>query len=274
MSDVIFSHAVFCQVALPYEPPKSRVWQREVGDCSLRIEAGSIRDMRSPGGWKDLPLPYGKNPRLILMHLSNEALRTNSPNIEVEDSMTAFAAGLGIDTNGRNLRELKAQLGNLSVATIRLGIGDHSQVNGRIVSHFDLWFPARETKTLWPSTVHLDASYFESLRSNAVPLDNAAIVALKHSAAALDCYSWMAYTLHRLPPGQRVLVTWDALYGQFGQGYKLIRQFRYAFKKDLAAIQKLYPKAEFELDRHGVTLRQSPPPLHGDVFQMALSLDG
>ena len=188
--------------------------------------------------------------------------------------MTAFAAGLGIDTNGRNLRELKAQLGNLSVATIRLGIGDHSQVNGRIVSHFDLWFPARETKTLWPSTVHLDASYFESLRSNAVPLDNAAIVALKHSAAALDCYSWMAYTLHRLPPGQRVLVTWDALYGQFGQGYKLIRQFRYAFKKDLAAIQKLYPKAEFELDRHGVTLRQSPPPLHGDVFQMALSLDG
>ena len=38
----------------------------------------------------DVGLPFGPKPRLVLYHLNAEALRTQSPLIELEDSLTAF----------------------------------------------------------------------------------------------------------------------------------------------------------------------------------------
>src|SRR5262249_57150725 len=38
----------------------------------------------------DVGLPFGPKPRLVLYHLNAEALRTRSPVIEMEDSLTAF----------------------------------------------------------------------------------------------------------------------------------------------------------------------------------------
>jgi hypothetical protein len=35
-------------------------------------------------------MPHGPKPRLVLYHLNAEALRTQSPAIELEDSLTAF----------------------------------------------------------------------------------------------------------------------------------------------------------------------------------------
>lgn len=267
----LWQHAVFCQIALPYEPTVQRVWQRRVGDMSLRIEAGSVADRSTAEGWREMPLPYGKNPRLILMHLSNEALRTGNPVVEVEDSMTAFAVSLGLFKDGRNIRELKAQLGNLAVATIRLSVGDTAQVNGKVVSSFDLWYPASpEQRNLWPSVVRLDADYFTSLQKHAVPLDRRAIAALQNSAAALDCYAWMAHTMHQIKSGAEVLVGWEDLWKQFGSGYRLLRQFRFEFKRDLALVAELYPDAAFTVGKAGVALRHSPPPMHQKLHQLVL----
>ena len=39
-------------------------------------------------------LPFGPKPRLILAYLNAEALRTGSPEIEVEASLTAFVQRL------------------------------------------------------------------------------------------------------------------------------------------------------------------------------------
>ncbi len=55
-----------------------------------RIEAGAALDPRTKEYVK-LGLPYGEKPRLVLIHLASEAIRTQSPVIDVEDSMTAFA---------------------------------------------------------------------------------------------------------------------------------------------------------------------------------------
>ena len=64
------------------------------------IEAGRARHPDT-GKWVELPLPHGEKPRLVMLHLNGEALRTGSPIIDVRDSMTAFVQALGIDTNGR-----------------------------------------------------------------------------------------------------------------------------------------------------------------------------
>src|ERR1700738_1926771 len=138
-----FLHTVQCQCGIPYKNPGEGVleWDRKQGNASLRIEAGSAIDPNT-GDFKRLGLPYGEKPRLVLIHLATEAVRTASPVVDVEESMTAFARSLGMETNGQQLRALKEQLARLAAATVRMGVveeGRAVQVNSLFVSAFDLW---------------------------------------------------------------------------------------------------------------------------------------
>ena len=76
--DIAFSHSVLCQTSLPYRPTDERVWIRDQGNVSLLIEAGRARHPDT-GKWVELPLPHGEKPRLVMLHLNGEALRTGSP---------------------------------------------------------------------------------------------------------------------------------------------------------------------------------------------------
>jgi hypothetical protein len=100
-----FLHSIQCQCGLPYKNPGDEVreWDRKQGHASLRIEAGSAIDPRT-GEFVKLGLPYGEKPRLILIHLASEAVRTGSPVVDVEGSMTAFARSLGLVPTGSNSR--------------------------------------------------------------------------------------------------------------------------------------------------------------------------
>jgi hypothetical protein len=106
-----YLHTIQCQTSLPYRDPGNHVreWDRKQGNASLRIEAGSALDPRT-NEYVKLGLPFGEKPRLVLIHLASEAIRTKSPIIDVEDSMTAFARSLGLETNGHHLRGLKDQI--------------------------------------------------------------------------------------------------------------------------------------------------------------------
>jgi hypothetical protein len=266
-----FQHTVFCQVGLPYRPTTQRVWEREQGNIALRIEAGVVRDPKA-GRWIDLPLPHGEKPRLILIHLNGEALRTSSPVINVEDSMTAFVRSLGVDTNGRNLRTLKDQLARLSAATVRLSVvedGRAMQINGQVIGAFDLWFPPdADQRVLWPTMVRLSADYFDSLTRHAVPLDSRAVAALAHSAMALDVYAWLAQRLHRVPRGRPQTITWAALKAQFGTGYAELRQFRAKFIEVMKTVHSQYPAANVEAAGIGLILRNSSPPVSKRQFRV------
>src|ERR1700739_1123031 len=162
-----FLHTVQCQCGIPYKNPGDAVreWDRKQGKASLRIEAGSAIDP-STGDFKRLGLPYGEKPRLVLIHLATEAVRTGSPVVDVEESMTAFARSLGLETNGQQLRSLKDQLPRLAAPTARIGVveeGRAIQVNTQFVSAFDLWFPRQaDQRVLWPSTVRLSEEYFQT----------------------------------------------------------------------------------------------------------------
>jgi hypothetical protein len=81
---------------------------------------------------------------------------------------------------------------------------------------------------LWPSTIRLSLDYFESLRKHAVPLNEADLGALAHSALALDVYAWLAHRLHRIPPKEPVFIPWTALKAQFGPDYGRMIDFKRA----------------------------------------------
>jgi hypothetical protein len=259
-----YLHSVLCQTGLPYRPTDLRRWQRRQGAATLLIEAGSALDPRT-GDFVELGLPHGERPRLILIHLSTEAVLTGLPTIEVGGSLTAFARSLGIDTNGPSIRRFKDQLSRLSASTVRLGIvsgGRAMQINTQIVSGIDLWLPKdADQRILWPSTVTLSAEYFASLQRHAVPLDPRAVAALAGSALALDVYVRLAQRLHRIPEGKPQTITWSTLKAQFGVGYAELRIFRRRFKETLRTVLTVYPKARIEIADAGLVLWNSPPPV-------------
>jgi hypothetical protein len=262
-----FQHSVLCQTALPASKPKADVleWEKKQGRASLLLQAGKVLHPRE-GRWLQLGLPYGAKARLLLMHLNSEAVRSQSPIIPVEDSMSAFFRRLmGRSIDGREVTRLKGQLSALAAANFRMAIADGDramQMNGPVVTAFDLWFPTDpHQRVLWPSVLRLSADYFNSLTRYAVPLDERSVAALAHSALALDVYCWLAQRLHRIPAGKAQLVPWANLHEQFGSEYGRIRDFRRDYLNTLRQVKAVYSEARIESDQRGLHLRQSPPPV-------------
>lgn len=274
--DLLFQHTVFTQTSLPSaKPPDGMLtWERQQGRARLLVQAGQALDPET-GHYVQLALPYGPKARLLLMHLNGEAVRRQSPVISVESTMTAFFRRLmGRTQDGRQAAMLKTQLSALAAATFRLGIthGEDRafQLDTKVVGAFDLWFQKDDAqRVLWPSTLRLSLDYFESLTRFAVPLDERAIAALAHSALALDIYCWLAQRLHRIPVGKPQVISWVALYEQFGQGYKEIRFFRRDFLRLLGQVKAVYPDAQFSEDRRGLSLETSLPPVPKRIFAVS-----
>ena len=293
---ILYQHSVMCQTYLPYRNPgdEKREWDRLNGDVHLEVRAGKAMHP-TERRLVQLGLPFGPKCRLVLMHINQLAIRTQSPHIEVEDSLTAFVRRvLRLDPTGRNINEVKAQLARLSAADITLGIvRDDPEGTGtaaktgylRVVKDFNIWFTKDERqRILWPSIIDLSLDYFESLMALAVPLDENHIGALSHSALALDIYAWLSQRLHRVPSNKPAFVSWAALHAQFGQGYtgdQAVKKFRSVFKTALKQVLTVYKTARItEDERHrphlllhggkrvwreppakGLTLHNSPSPV-------------
>ena len=264
--DIAYQHSILCQTGLPYRDPGAdmREWGRAQGNASLLIEAGKAWDA-DRGEWVKLGLPWGPKARLVLLHLNSEAIRSQSPVIDVGDSLTAFVKRLGLDTGGRTVRAIKDQVGALSGAMIRMAFAGEKgafQIDAKVVSGFDLWFPKDDRqRVLWPSVVHLSGDYFESLQRHAVPLDERAIAALSHSAMALDVYAWLAQRLHRIPKPHRQFIPWPILKEQFGPDFERLRKFREKFMEALRQAHVVYPAAKIDVTGQGLFLYTSPPPI-------------
>lgn len=265
--NLTYQHTVFCQTSLPYRNPGASVrrWHVEQGGAHLRVEAGSVIDPAT-NQWVPLGLPFGPKPRLILCHLNREALLHGQSVVAVEGSLTAFIKRiLGYSPNGYEVRQFKSQLAALSAAMIRLAMVRESrllQVNTYVVGAFDLWLPKDERqRVLWPEIVRLSPDYFDSLQRHAVPLDERAVGALAHSSLALDIYCWLAQRLHRIKRGHTTRLSWAALKDQFGSGYTQMNHFRRVFREALTVVASQYPGARLELDRRGMKLRHSAPPV-------------
>lgn len=261
-----FQHTVFCQTGLPYRDPGDavRLWQRRQGAVFLEVQAGRIFKP-SLDTTVELGLPWGTKPRLILAHLNAEAIKRQSPVIEVEDSLSAFVKRIRGFQHGREIRAFKDQLSRLSVAVVRLATtrGDRAfQINAQVVTAFELWpeLDARQ-RVLWPSTIQLSRDYFDSLQEHAVPLNEADLAALAHSALGIDLYSWLAQRLHRVNPNRPAFISWAALKQQFGPDYVRMVDFRRFFRKTLVQVLSRYKAARIEQDGYGVRLHNSPPPV-------------
>ncbi len=271
LEQISFQHSLLCQVGLPRKETPEREFTRVNGAMSLSIEAGQLFDGAQ---LVKQPLPYGARPRLILVHISSEAVRTRSPIIEVGNSAYAFLKTLGFDTNGQSYRQTRKQVLALVACHMTLGFmadGHPQTVKTAPIRKFEAWMRREGNQTvMWPGVLELSAEFFASLQEHAVPLDPVALKSLRHSSLALDVYTWLAQRLYRVNRLDGVRVSWKALQGQFGQEITDPNNFRRKMLKTLREVKAVYPDARFEAVHGGLLLKPSAPPITKQAVQLAL----
>src|SRR5580658_5230446 len=197
-----FLHTVMCQVGMPRRMTEARTFERHNGHLSILLEAGRLYNGKT---WIEHPLPYGTTPRLVMVHLSSEAIRTQSRRIEIGDTMRQFLLMLGMGDGGGprgGYTTVRKQVEAL--AACRLSIGMHAEgkvvtVDAKPIKRFEAWLHSdSDQPTLWPGSMELSPEFYDTLTHHAVPLDYRALAALKHSALALDIYTWLAHRLCRI----------------------------------------------------------------------------
>ncbi|MCB0852956.1 MAG: plasmid encoded RepA protein [Bacteroidetes bacterium] len=213
-----------------------------------------------------LGLPYGTKARLIMAHINTEAIKNQTAQIDVEDSMTQFIKRIGLATKGHNYYAVKDQLARIAACVISLEyLTEDRSYNTQFsfVKNYDLWFPKdSRQRVLWPSYIELDTDYLESLMKHAIPLDERALAALSNNAMALDIYTWLAQRLHRVDPTRPQFIPWAALKKQFGEGYGRMDNFKSVFRKTLEMVLLQYRDAKIEEDKNkGFFLKNSPSPI-------------
>lgn len=268
--EIRFNANIFVQLSLPYKNPKDApVWTRHNGHQTLLVEQGWV----SRGeGTDSVPagLPYGVPPRLMLSYLTTEAVRTGEAWLELGDSLTAFMTELGLKpTGGKNgsITKLRQQTERLFHAKLSIQDNRANQQRGmalNVASAWKLGWSSRAEDpnqlSLLPSRVRLSADFFEYIVENPVPLNMAALNALRGSALRLDLYSWLTYRMSYCD--RPTVITWEQLSKQFGSNLADTRsgrsQFRSAIKAHLEKVLIVYREANVDVLDTGLRLRPSP----------------
>ena len=105
---------------------------------------------------------------------------------------------------------------------------------------------------LWPSTITFSSEFYDSLTQRALPINNHVARAFAGSARKLDLLFWLSYRLKNLD--KPLVLTWDALQGQFGEGFSRQRAFRAQFAEEVADLKSVLPKVPLVLSERGLTL--------------------
>jgi hypothetical protein len=258
-----YLHALLCQVGLPRARQEGRTFVRSAGNASLLITAGAYFNGK---GFTEAPLPYGAKPRLAMIHLCSEAVRTQSRFIDVSGGFAPFLRSIGLTITGHNWREFKNQLGYLACAqmTFAFQTKEHGirQAQFLPVEEFSAWGdPVSGQFALWPDHIALSPTFFETLCEHAVPLDPRAVHALQKSALAMDVYSWMAHRLCRVRTDAGTKLSWANLKDQFGHEYATSKDFKKEFRAALRKALVVYPDARVAEEMGGIRLFPSAPPI-------------
>lgn len=269
--------------SMPYKNPKAEVFKRVSGDYTLRIVGG------------EEGIPFGVYPRLLMLWLTTEVVRTKTRDVLLGESLSEFLRNaLGVDritggTRGTGtlvadqMKRLFGSMVSMKYAPKTGGSRKPYAINNVLVAeqlHLAdesgdyLWVPQTEESKGWRSNVRLSQPFFEELRDGPVPIDVVSYKTLRDSPLAMDIYSWMGYRMSYVDGP--LTVSWERLMLQFGSSYpntqQGIRNFRKNFRSALSLVHGVYPEARFDTNTTGLVLKPSPTPISKSRVAMQGSL--
>ena len=255
-----FMARALVQATLPHSKTEGNEFTRTNGLFSLTLLSPSA-----------IGLPYDTIPRLLLSWITTEAVRTKERELVLGDSLSSFMAELDmLPTGGRcgSITRLKDQMRRLFASSVTCTYDDGKTWALESVKPVDsarLWWSPKtpDQAAPWQSTITLGERFFNEIIERPVPINMRALKALKKSPLALDIYLWFTYRMFYLR--SPVSIPWAALSGQFGSDYKVLRQFKAAFLRELRKVSVVYPEARVvavEAGAEGGGLRLLPSKSH------------
>lgn len=244
---------------LPYKAlPEGEIeFERTQGRMAVTVTAGKLR---APDGRKiQQAVPYGPKARLIMAHLSTEALRNKSPVVETSETLSGFMRDMGFEPRGGkngNIEPFKEQLRALAACRMEISTWDgkrSGQIDVKPLNKVELWFPDHDDqKSLWPTTIAFSEDFYREITNHALPIDVRVLRALSNSARRLDLMMWVTYRITRLQA--KLILDWQPLKSQFGDGYTRDRAFKAAMIEDVAALKDIFPKLPLKLTERGLEM--------------------
>jgi hypothetical protein len=252
--ELAFMSKCFIQATLPHSNPGDvPLWWRQSGDYTLSIQPHFMPG--KDGKPKNLGLPYGSVPRLILAWANGEVVQTNSRELILGKSLSGFMdkIGFGGVTGGKNgsITRLKNQAMRLFSSKLTLTHQTDIKLtvsNALLADHAEyFWDPVNpRQQSFWDSRVILSERFYQLLLSSPVPLDWRILKSLKQSPMALDLYMWLSYRMFTLSKPQKI--KWETLALQFGSEYERVRDFRANVRKHIHKIKAIWQTLQLELE--------------------------
>ena len=257
------------QCTLPHKNPKDATsWVRRNGNFALILETSLDQKTLKPMG-----LPYGSMPRLILLWIVTEAIRTKSRHIKLGGTLNDFLRALGLDPNtggGKfsDAKKLKQQVERLLHCRISFHYSEGNAQKGRkaflnmeLAREGRFWWDIKnpEQGGLFESEIILGEVFFEAITAAPVPVDMRALLPLKKSPLAIDVYTWSTYRLHTMQRAghRQIKIPLAELKEQFGSEYGRVRDFKAAFTEALEKVQQVFSALDYKFEGSSLVLRDS-----------------
>ena len=261
-SAVRFIYSGWAQAALPHKKLRDdQVWQISSEKVKLIVEPGRRAVENGEPEW--VGVPYGSRARLIMLYLQTEAVRTQSREVELGRSLRAWLTRLGISVGGKSIKDVREQAERISRCRLTFHVqnGNRSGLINQSIVDSAMFVESHDggQSSLFLDTAKLSETFYEQLMKHPVPIEEAAIKAINNNSMALDIYCWLAYRLHWLEDDKPI--SWRALMGQFGAGYREIFHFKPRFLENLELALAVYPNAKVDIDERGLILKPSRSPV-------------
>jgi hypothetical protein len=223
---------------LPHSDPGDvPAWSRKNGNLTLGIQPGFNYKTGKSYGY-----PYGTIPRLLLVWIVTEILRTKSRHLELGIRLTDFMATLGLNTsNGsigakrsdaRRLREQMERLFNAIISFDYSKSGNASSgtawLNMQVAPKGMLWWSEKDPDaTTFGSWIDVGEEFYKAVMANPYPLDIRVLRHIKDSALGIDLYTILNREAYRArKEGKPRFLAWEWLHAQTGNECADIRNFR------------------------------------------------
>ena len=254
---------VFVLGSLPHSRPDDNEFQRSFGVESFRLHLLAPRDVG---------LPYGRIPRLILARLTTQAVREKTPELVLASSFSDFCWQLGVPpTGGANgyLTQVKNQLIRLAHLTVtatwdttrkrRRAAEDRIYAGHGYQLASEYFFPWDGERSRSGLSLRLSEEFFRLVAHKPVPVDFNTLKQLQ-SPFAMDIYVYLTWRAMRaLKRKQSEPVTWVELQRQLGAEYGRLRDFRAKFGKHLKTVIHHYPSIRVETTSEALIIHPYKP---------------
>ena len=257
--------AVQCFFPQKRLPNDQRLWKVSHGNATLAINAGAIADRDNPNSMHETNVPYGRLARLLFAYVIGQAVKTQSPTVDMGYSLRQFMTRIGITYDGRAGKNVTEAVEDLAEASFILGQWGDGAVRtqyARVVDEVSFWLePDDGQRTFWTPEIVLSDKFYDQVLTHRMPVDMDHLAQLMRSPRRMDVYTWLAYRTAQIARGRSIRIPLGELQSIFAPDIANPKHFKLKLQTDLKAVATVWSHFNVEIQGDALMLRWSKSPV-------------